>query len=273
VRFCLHLLKPSSEGDGVQNAGTVLWEVFDQLRGHICPRDIKSLLDAVVQQISLKSDLQRTMDLLLMLARFQIKHQAEMLEYFTKDENEPANAQGNAQITKQGTLATWVEYHELFGTRFKKKVSLMGLLSLLCNHPTLNSIPTKGYPILEVENTSTTRRRATRSSGTANLVKYSTVPLSARILGHVVEQLVDLYEAQKVPVVSSFESPLDPNEFFLFEDDPDEDNDTIFPADFKLKDYLQNFLKEFGKTQLERLRALAVHLPPNLKNNLENFVK
>jgi len=272
VRFCLHLLKPSSEGAGVQNAGTVLWEVFDQLRGQICPRDIKSLLDAVVQQISLKGDLQRTMDLLLMLARLQIKHQTEMLEYFTQDD-EPLNTQGNAKSTKQGTLATWVEYHELFGTRFKKKVSLMGLLSLLCNHPTLFSIPTKGWHILEEETTANTRRRSTRSSGSANLVKYSTVPLSARILGHVVEQLVDLYEAQKVPVISSFESPLDPNEFFLYEDDPDEDNDTIFPSDFKLKDYLQQFLKEFGKTQLDRLRALAVHLPPNLKNNLENFVK
>jgi len=274
VRFCMHLLKSLPEGgSSIQNAGTLIWEVFDQLRNKICPRDLKALLDAVVEQISLESDLQRTLDLLLVLARLQIKHQAEMLEYFKNTETDQKNTQGNHGGAKQGTLSIWVQYHELFGTRFKKKVSLMGLLSLLCNHPTLFNIPTKGWPKLEEESTKSTRRRSTRSSGSANLVRYSTVPLSARILGHVIEQLADLYEAQKAPVVSSFESPLDPNEFFLYEDDPDEENDTIFPPDFKLKDYLQQFLKEFGTTQLDKLRALAVHLPLNLKNNLESFVK
>merc|ERR1719357_2350286 len=196
-----------------------------------------------------------------------------MLEYFKNLENDPNTQQGYLIRVRRRTLSIWVEYHELFGTRFQKKISLMGLLSLLCNDPTLFNIPTKGWPIVEKERTSTSRRRCTRSSGSANLVKYSTVPLPARILGHVVEQLVDLNEALTAPVVSTFDSPLDPDEFFLFEDDPEEENDTIFPHDFKLKGYLEQFLKEFGKTQLERLRGLANHLPSNLKKNLEAILK
>jgi len=271
VRFCLHLLKPSLEGESgvVQNAGTVIWEVFDQLHNQIGSSDMKALLDIVVEQISLKGDLQRTMDLLLVLARLQIKHQAEMLEYFKNIGNDPNTQHRNLSGARRGTLSIWVEYHELFGTRFQKKISLMGLLSLLCNDPTLFNIPTKGWPIVEKERTSTSRQRCTRSSGSANLVKYSTVPLPARILGHVIEQLVDLNESLNPPVVSTFDSPLDPDEFFLFEHDPEEENDTIFPRDFKLKGYLEQFLKEFSKTQLDRLRGLAGHLPSNLKKNLE----
>jgi len=245
------------------------------MRSRINPTDMKLLINTILRQINLRGEVADTLDLILVLAKLQIKHKEDMFGFFLNPDKDHRSFQdeiGHMRTAGHGALSLWVQYHELFSTRYKKQISLVGLLNFLGSTAALN-IQTKGWPIVKKEGTSAPRRRSTRSFGSANLVKYSTVPLPSRILGYIIEHLGDLCEEQKLPLISTFNSPLGPSELYMHEDDPDEDFDTIFPADFQLKQYLHQFLKDFVNAGVQRLHALAVHLPSKLKLSLENFVK